>query len=134
MIAMLNEAIRCFQVGQSYLREADRLAAFPEDREIIEAVFDRISRLNGKLDELQMKRNTALHPQQKGDANMTALVQFQADEPKESIDLAKVAMITASQLLGDALKTELDPLTREQVQDILDAVDNAIEAIENIGI
>ena len=41
---------------------------------------------------------------------------------------------TASQLLGDALKVELDNLTREQLTDILDMVDNAIEAIRNIGI
>lgn len=62
------------------------------------------------------------------------IVEFQADEPKESIELANVALITASQLLGDALKVELDHLTREQLTDILDMVDNAIIAIQNIGI
>ena len=66
---------------------------------------------------------------------MTApFVEFQADEPKENIELANVALITASQLLGDALKVELDHLTREQLTDILDMVDNAIIAIQNIGI
>ena len=66
---------------------------------------------------------------------MTApIVEFQADEPRESVDLATVALLTASQLLGDALKVQLDPLTREQLTDILDMVDNAIEAIRNIGL
>ena len=62
------------------------------------------------------------------------IVEFQADEPRESIDLANVALLTASQLLGDALKVELDHLTREQLTDILDMVDNAIEAIRHIGL
>lgn len=66
---------------------------------------------------------------------MTApILEFQADEPKENIELANVALITASQLLGDALKVELDHLTREQLTDILDMVDNAITAIQNMGI
>ena len=62
------------------------------------------------------------------------IVEFQADEPRESIDLAKVALITASQLLGDALKVDMHPLTREQLTDVLDIVDNAIDALRNLGI
>lgn len=62
------------------------------------------------------------------------IVEFQADEPRESIDLAKVALITASQLLGDALKVDMHPLTRDQLIDLLDMVDNSITAIQNLGI
>lgn len=62
------------------------------------------------------------------------IVEFVADEPRESVDLAKVALITASQLLGDALKVIVEPLTREQVTDVLDMVDNSIEALRNLGI
>lgn len=62
------------------------------------------------------------------------IVEFQADEQQESIELAKVALITASQLLGDALKVIEEPLTREQVTDVLDMVDNSIVALENLGI
>lgn len=62
------------------------------------------------------------------------IVEFVADEPRESIDLAKIELITASQLLGDALKVIVEPLTREQVTDVLDMVDNSIEALRNIGI
>lgn len=59
---------------------------------------------------------------------------FVADEPRESIDLAIVALLTASQLLGDALKVEQDPLTTEQLHDVLDMVDNSLEALRNLGI
>ena len=65
---------------------------------------------------------------------MKPIVQFVADEPRESIDRATVALLTASQLLGDALKIEIEPLTREQLTDVLDMVDNSIEAIRNLGI
>ena len=62
------------------------------------------------------------------------IVEFQADEPKESIDLAAVSLLTASQLLGDALKVEIDTDTRDQLTDILDRVDNAIEALKEIDL
>ena len=62
------------------------------------------------------------------------IVEFVADEPRESIDLAKVSLITASQLLGDALKVIIEPLTKEQVTDVLDMVDNSIKALQNLGI
>lgn len=62
------------------------------------------------------------------------IVQFQADEPKESIDLATVALLTASQLLGDALKVEMDPQTREDLQDVLDVVDASLEKLRDIAI
>lgn len=65
---------------------------------------------------------------------MKPIVQFVADEPRESIDRATVALLTASQLLGDALKIVIEPLTREQLTDVLDMVDNSIEAIRNLGI
>lgn len=62
------------------------------------------------------------------------IVEFQADEPQESIELATVALLTASQLVGDALKVELEHLTREQLTDILDMIDNTVVAIQNLGI
>jgi hypothetical protein len=62
------------------------------------------------------------------------IVEFQADEPRESIDLAKVALITASQLLGDALKVIEDPTARDQLHDVLDQVDNGIEALRDIDL
>lgn len=62
------------------------------------------------------------------------IVEFQADEPKESIDLATVSLLTASQLLGDALKVEIDTDTRDQLTDILDKVDNAIDALKEIDL
>lgn len=52
MIEKLNEAIRQLQIGQSYLTEADREAT-GEDREVLEAVADKIDELIGKLEELQ---------------------------------------------------------------------------------
>lgn len=55
-------------------------------------------------------------------------------EPMSKLDLAKYCLETASLQLGHALKDELDPLTREQIQDILDKVDNTIDAIENLGV
>ena len=66
---------------------------------------------------------------------MTApIVEFQADEPRESIELATVALLTASQLLGDALKVEMDPDARDQVTYILDKVDNCIEALRDVDL
>lgn len=62
------------------------------------------------------------------------IVQFQADEPRESIDLAKVALITASQLLGDALKVVSDEDQRDQLHDVLDQVDNSIDALRDIDL
>lgn len=63
------------------------------------------------------------------------IVEFQADEPKESVDLATVSLLTASQLLGDALKVlEIDTDTRDQLTDILDRVDNAIDALKEIDL
>ena len=62
------------------------------------------------------------------------IVEFQADEPQESIELATVALMTASQLLGDAMKVDMHPLTREQLTDILDMIDNTIVAITTLGI
>ena len=64
---------------------------------------------------------------------MTPITQFQADEPQESIDLATVALLTASQLLGDALKVEMDPQTREDLQDVLDVVDASLEKLRDIA-
>ena len=61
-------------------------------------------------------------------------VEFQGDEPRESLDLAKVSLLTASQLLGDALKIEMDPEVRDQVTDILDKVDNCIEALRDVDL
>lgn len=65
---------------------------------------------------------------------MKPIVQFQADEPRESVDLAKVALITASQLLGDALKVIEDPTARDQLHDVLDKVDNSIEELRDIDL
>ena len=62
------------------------------------------------------------------------IVEFQGDEPRESLDLAKVSLLTASQLLGDALKIEMDPEARDQVTDILDKVDNCIEALRDVDL
>ncbi|MBQ6122891.1 MAG: hypothetical protein IJ124_06360 [Clostridia bacterium] len=62
------------------------------------------------------------------------IVEFQGDEPRESLDLAKVSLLTASQLLGDALKIEMDPEVRDQVTDILDKVDNCIEALRDVDL
>jgi len=62
------------------------------------------------------------------------IVEFQGDEPRESLDLAKVSLLTASQLLGDALKVEIDTDTRDQLTDILDKVDNAIDALKEIDL
>ena len=62
------------------------------------------------------------------------IVQFQADEPKESIELATVAMITASRLLGDALEVDMHPLTREQLTNIRDMVGNTIVALRTLGV
>ena len=61
------------------------------------------------------------------------IVEFVADEPQESIDLAEVALLTASQLLGDALKVEVDPQTREDIQDVLDGVDASLEKLRDIA-
>ena len=61
------------------------------------------------------------------------IVEFVADEPQESIDLAEVALLTASQLLGDALKVEMDPQTREDIQDVLDGVDASLEKLRDIA-
>ena len=52
MIEKLDEAIRHLQIGQSYLAEADREAT-GEDREVLEAVADKIDTLIGKLEDLQ---------------------------------------------------------------------------------
>ena len=62
------------------------------------------------------------------------IVEFVADEPRESIDQALVSLLTASQLLGDAKKGDIHPLTLEQLTDILDLVDRSIEMIRNMGI
>lgn len=62
------------------------------------------------------------------------IIQFQADEPRESIDLAKVALLTASQLLGDALKVVSDEDQRDQLHDVLDQVDNSIDALRDINL
>jgi len=62
------------------------------------------------------------------------IVQFQADEPKESVELATVALITASRLLGDALEVEMHPLTREQLTNIRDMVGNTIVALRTLGV
>ena len=62
------------------------------------------------------------------------IVEFVADEPRESIDLAKVSLITASQLLGDALKVVEDPTARDQLHDVLDKVDNSIEELRDIDL
>lgn len=62
------------------------------------------------------------------------IVEFVADEPRESIDLAKVSLITASQLLGDALKVIEDPMARDQLHDVLDKVDNSIEELRDIDL
>jgi len=61
------------------------------------------------------------------------VVQFQAEEPKESVELATVALITASRLLGDALEVEMHPLTREQLTNIRDMVGNTIVALRTLG-
>jgi len=60
------------------------------------------------------------------------VTQFQGEEPRESLDLAKVSLLTASQLLGDALKVIVDQDTRAQVQDILDQVDNSLDALRDL--
>ena len=62
------------------------------------------------------------------------IVQFQADEPQESIDLALSALVTASQLLGDGLKFIEDMDVKDQVHDILDKVDNSIDALRDIDL
>jgi len=62
------------------------------------------------------------------------VVQFQAEEPKESVELATVALITASRLLGDALEVEMHPLTREQLTNIRDMVGNTIVALRTLGV
>lgn len=65
---------------------------------------------------------------------MIPITQYEPPEPYASIELAIVSLVTASALLGDALKIQLDPLTREQLTDVLDIVDNALDALRNLGI
>ena len=65
---------------------------------------------------------------------MIPITQYEPPEPFASIELATVSLVTASQLLGDALKVDMHPLTREQLTDVLDIVDNAIDALRNLGI
>lgn len=61
-------------------------------------------------------------------------VTYQPPEPRESIDLATVSLVTASALIGDALKTVIGPEIREDLQDILDQVDGALDRLRDLDI
>ena len=65
---------------------------------------------------------------------MTAFVTYQPPEPRDSVDLAIVALVTASQLLGDALKAMVDPEEREQLLDVLDMVDGALDRLRDLDL
>ena len=59
---------------------------------------------------------------------------YQPPEPRDSIDLATVSLVTASQLIGDALKIVIDAETREDLHDILDQVDGALDRLRVLDI
>lgn len=59
---------------------------------------------------------------------------YQPPEPRDSIDLATVSLVTASQLLGDALKTVIDAETRDELHDILDQVDGALDKLRDLDL
>lgn len=61
-------------------------------------------------------------------------VTYQPPEPRDSIDLATVSLVTASQLLGDALKTVIDPEERGELLDIMDQVDGALDRLRDLDI
>ena len=61
-------------------------------------------------------------------------VTYQPPEPRDSIDLATVALVTASQLLGDALKIEIDAEILEDLHDILDQVDGALDRLRDMDL
>ena len=50
-----------------------------------------------------------------------------------NIDMAIETITTAAEILEEARRSEHDPLTIEQLTDIIDKIDNIIEMIENIG-
>lgn len=61
-----------------------------------------------------------------------AFVTYQPPEPRDSVDLATVSLATASQLLGDALKTVIDPEDRDELHGILDQVDGALDRLRDL--
>ena len=61
-------------------------------------------------------------------------VTYQPPEPRDSIDLATVSLVTASALIGDALKTVIGPESREELQDILDQVDGALDRLRDLDL
>ena len=65
---------------------------------------------------------------------MTAFCTYQPPEPRDSIDLATVSLVTASALIGDALKAVIDPEDREQLHDILDQVDGALDRLRDLDV
>lgn len=51
-----------------------------------------------------------------------------------NIELATAMINSIAAMLEEEIRVELDPLTKEQLQDIVDNLDNIIEMIKNIGI
>lgn len=61
-------------------------------------------------------------------------VTYQPPEPRDSIDLATVSLVTASQLIGDALKIVIEPEIRDELHDILDQVDGALDRLRDLDL
>ena len=61
-------------------------------------------------------------------------VTYQPPEPRDSVDLATVSLVTASQLIGDALKTVIDPEDRGELLDVLDMVDGALDRLRDLDL
>ena len=59
-------------------------------------------------------------------------VTYQPPEPQASVDLAIVSLVTASALIGDALMAMIDPEDRDELHDILDQVDGALDRLRNL--
>ena len=58
----------------------------------------------------------------------------QPPEPRECVELATCSLINASVLLGDALKAVIEPEDREQLHDILDQVDGALDRLRDLDL
>ena len=65
---------------------------------------------------------------------MNGIFTYQPPEPRDSVDLATVCLVTASQLIGDALKIVIDPKILEDLHDILDQVDGALDRLQDLDL
>ena len=65
---------------------------------------------------------------------MNGIITYQPLDPQYSVYLATGSLVTASQLLGDALKMVIDPEDRDELHDILDQVDGALDRLRDLDI